>query len=139
MSEGALIAGVGLVGIIVTIVTTEREPITKANELINAEIVKKTKLLCENNTADTILEDICKLRRRKAHLQKDVQNCAATWSITALCLIIYGFLPSQLVNDVEKTTILIISCIAMLTFSGGLYYMWRLLREIKKIKSETCT
>lgn len=137
MSDGALIAGVGLLAIIVSIVTTEREPIKNANSLINDEIFKKTRLLCGNNAVDIILDDICRLRRRKAHLQKDVQNCSATLSITALCLIVYGFLSSPSVNNVEKTTILIASYIAMLTFSGGLYYLWRLLREIRKIKSET--
>lgn len=137
MSDGALIAAVALVALIVSLLFTEREPVKKANAIVDAEIIKKTKVVCKNNKTDVNLDIICKLRRRKAHLQKDIQNCAATWFIAALCLAAFGFSSnSLLLNDVEKTITLIASYIAMLTFSGGIYYLSRLVYEIKKIKSE---
>ena len=137
MSDGALIAAVALVAVIISLVLTEREPIKKANAIVDAEIIKKTNAVCKDNKTDVNLDIICKLRRRKAHLQKDIQNCAATWFIAALCFAAYGFSSNNLsLNDVEKTIALIASYIAMLTFSGGIYYLSRLLYEIKKIKSE---
>lgn len=135
MSDGALIAAVALVAVIISLVLTEREPIKKANAIVDAEIIKKTKTLCEGNKTDANLEIICRLRRRKAHLQKDIQDSAGTWFITALCLAIYGFSSNNL-SPMAKITTLIVSCIAILTFCGGIYYIWRLLYEIKKIKSE---
>ena len=137
MADGAyLVAAVGLVSVIVFIVFNERKPIRGANKIVDDKIIKETKLLCKNNGIDASLDRICRLRKRKAHLQKDIQNCAATWFITALCLAIYGFSSNPSPCDVEKTTLLIASYIVMLTFSGGMYYILRLLYEIKKINSE---
>ena len=42
MSDGAWIAAVALVAVIISLVLTEREPIKKANKMVNAEIIKKT-------------------------------------------------------------------------------------------------
>ena len=122
MADGAyLVAAVGLVSVIVFIVFNERKPIRGANKIVDDKIIKETKLLCKNNGIDASLDRICRLRKR---------------FITALCLAIYGFSSNPSPCDVEKTTLLIASYIVMLTFSGGMYYILRLLYEIKKINSE---
>jgi hypothetical protein len=141
MADGAyLIPAVGLLAVIFHILFKERKNIKDANKKIDDKIVEKAKLLIENDEMDVNLDIICRLRRRKAHLQKDMQNCAGLWSLSALFLFACE-LSSKLTAsaDGDSITTLIALAMAASTFLLGMCYLWRLVYEIKKINSEANT
>jgi len=90
-----------------------------------------------NDDIDDIIDDICRLRRRKAHLQKDMQNCAGTWTLTTLSLFVCEVssnLPTG--SGAGSTALLAALVLAGSTFLWGMCYLWRLIYEVNKISSD---
>lgn len=139
MANGTfLIPAIALVIGILHILFTERKQIDAANEITDKKIIERAgSLVKSNKMLNNDLDDICRLRRRKAHLQKDMQNCAGTWTLTAASLFICEFL-SNLPTDsgVGSTALLAALALAGSTFLWGMCYLWRLVYEISKINSD---
>jgi len=133
-----LIPAIALVIGILHILFTERKQIDVANGITNEKIIEKAGLLVKNNKMlNNDLDDICRLRRRKAHLQKDMQNCAGTWTLTTVSLFICEYLsnlPTE--SGVESTAFFAALTLAGSTFLWGMCYLWRLVYEINKINSD---
>lgn len=139
MANGTfLIPAIALVIGILHILFTERKQIEVANNITNEKITEKVKLLVKSNKMlNDDIDDICRLRRRKAHLQKDMQNCAGTWTLTTLSLFACEF-SSNLPTDSGVGNIALLAALVLAgsTFLWGMCYLWRLIYEITKINSE---
>jgi len=133
-----LIPAIALVIGILHILFTERKHIDAANGITDKKIIEKAGLLVKSNKMlNNHLDDICRLRRRKAHLQKDMQNCAGTWTLTTASLFICEFLSNfSTDSSVESTAFYAALALAGSTFLWGLCYLWRLVYEINKINSD---
>lgn len=139
MTNGAfLIPAIALVAGILHILFKERKQIEDANKITDAKIAEKAESLVKSNKMlNDVIDDICRLRRRKAHLQKDMQNCAGTWTITTLSLFVCEFSSNLSTGSgVGSTALLAALVLAGSTFLWGMCYLWRLIYEINKINSE---
>lgn len=136
--EGAIaIAGMALIaltlGVLFPYCRTETEKgIQKTDSLILSMVNGLT-----NKPDDSVLESICKLRRRKAHMQKDNQNFFFLFLIAAVCLIIVGILPILGFNEIYSTIIKAsLSWLFLFCFSGGIFFIGRMFLELQRIDKD---
>jgi len=132
--SGFLIAGMTLLVISIGVADYKKKQIEQANEKTDLEIIKIGKQLSSPNPSlEKDLETICRLRRKKSHLQKDIQNVFVCWLSASMFLIFIGI--SSYLGLGDSSTILeqIVSYLFILSILTGLYYLLRLTREINNI------
>ncbi len=142
--EGAIvIAGVGLLALTFqTLSYSRRETIDSIHKIdvtIKSEINNIIDPISDATIAldENILESICKLRRRKAHLLKDNQNFFALFVMAAIILIFIGLIPFLGLNEIHHTILkMVFGWLFFLCLLSGIFYIGRLFFEIHKINME---
>jgi hypothetical protein len=137
VESGCLIAGMALLALSIGVVDYQNKKIKNANKLTDNQIFKiGSQLSAPNPSLEENLEALCKLRRRKAHLQKDIQNCFGSWFLSSILLIFIGISSHLGLGDYIDITKSISAYIFMLSLIAGSYYILRLTMEINRINRE---
>jgi hypothetical protein len=139
--EGAAsIAGVGLLALTFQVLSNSKVETQKGIEKINLMI----KNLCHNlkqnpeSGIDNLLETICKLRRRKSHLQKDAQNFFALFMASSSSLIFLGLIGIFGFSETNQNLFKSITVWFLLAcFIFGIYFIRRLNSELHQISIES--
>ncbi|MCZ7394980.1 MAG: hypothetical protein ABOK23_05405 [Candidatus Methanoperedens sp.] len=141
--EGAItIAGVALLALTFQILFHSRGESAKGIQTTDLMIRNICDRLnqSEQTRDDDILELICKLRRRKAHMQKDIQNFFALFVVASASLIIIG-VSGYL--GLDESNVLLIKTVAiwlfLFCFVYGIFFIYRLYLELHKIDMESKT
>lgn len=140
--EGSIvIAGVGLLALTLGVLfpycrEETKKGIQKTDEMI-ISIVKDLTNSSQSKSRGSLLESICKLRRRKSHLQKDNQNFFFLFLFASVCFILIGiFLLFGLGTYyiILKASLVFLS---VFSFVSGVYFIWRLFYEFRNIDRES--
>lgn len=141
--EGAIaIAGVTLLGLTLGVLfpycrgETDKG-IKKTDKIILATVKNLTSHSSKPKFNDQTLESICRLRRRKAHLQKDNQNYFFLFLFTSVSFILIGILPLLGFQNSFLTILKpFLAWLAIICLTIGAYFIWRLFKELRAIDRE---
>ena len=143
MLEGAItIAGVALLALTFQALFHSRGESAKGIETINVMIRNLCNKLNQSNPIESdtnyLLESICKLRRRKGHIQKDIQNFFALFVVASANLIIIGVSSYIGFSDTNLTLIKLVNgWFFFFCFILGIFFIYRLYIELHRIDIES--
>lgn len=140
LEGAATIAGVALLGITFQVLSNTKTETQKGLQKIDLMITNLCNKLKQNPNSgiDNLLETICKLRRRKSHLQKDAQNFFALFVASSSSLIFLGLLGIFGFSETNKNLFKLIAVWFLLAcFIFGIYFIRRLYSELHQISLES--
>lgn len=140
LEGAATIAGVGLLALTFQVLHNSKAETQKGLQKIDSMI----KNICDNlkqnpnSGIDNLLETICKLRRRKSHLQKDAQNFFALFVMSSTSLIFLGIVGIFGFSEFNENLFKLFAVWFLLAcFTFGIYFIWKLYSELHKISLES--